>query len=86
MTRAPRRILSEFLPSAYPPFAWLVNSLIGFGPRAAVQPGFSMIPYPTSILFRLTRAIEQAASDLKNGRQLSSADAVDMKQFEEILS
>jgi hypothetical protein len=34
----------------------------------------------------MTKAIERAASDLKNGRQLSPADAVDMKQFEEILS
>jgi hypothetical protein len=34
----------------------------------------------------MTKAIERAASDLENGRQLSLADAVDMKQFEEILS
>src|SRR5437762_2165867 len=55
-------------------------------PKQFFELGFSMILYPTSILFRLTKAIERAASDLKNGRQMPSADAVDMKAFEEILS
>jgi len=48
--------------------------------------GFSMILYPTSILFRMAKAIERGASDLKNGHPMSSVDGVDMKQFEEILS
>jgi 2-methylisocitrate lyase-like PEP mutase family enzyme len=49
--------------------------------RAWVQ----YILYPTSILFRMTKGTERAASDLKNRRQLSLADAVEMKEFEEIL-
>jgi hypothetical protein len=34
----------------------------------------------------MTKAIECATSDLKNGRQMPPAEAVNMKQFEEILS
>src|SRR5437773_1885822 len=48
--------------------------------------GFNMILYPTSILFRMAKAIERGASDLKNGHRMLSVDGVDMKQFEEILS
>jgi 2-methylisocitrate lyase-like PEP mutase family enzyme len=55
-------------------------------PKQFFELGFSMILYPTSILFRMTKAVERAASDLKNGRQMPLADAVDMKTFEEILS
>jgi len=45
-----------------------------------------MILYPTSILFRLTKAIARAAYDLKNGHPMSTTQAVDMKDFEDILS
>jgi hypothetical protein len=44
-----------------------------------------MILYPTSILFRATRAIELAAIDLLAGRPLSRANSVDMKVFEDIV-
>jgi 2-methylisocitrate lyase-like PEP mutase family enzyme len=47
--------------------------------------GFTMILYPTSILFRATRAIELAAIDLLAGRPLSPANSVDMKVFEDIV-
>src|SRR5438874_7058061 len=54
-------------------------------PKQFFELGFSMILYPTSILFRLTKAIEGAAADLKNGQPLSTTEAVDMKEFEEVL-
>jgi len=48
--------------------------------------GFSMILYPTSIIFRVSKAIAQAAKDLKSGREMSESDALNMKQFEEIVA
>jgi 2-methylisocitrate lyase-like PEP mutase family enzyme len=47
--------------------------------------GFTMILYPTSVLFRATRAIERALADLIAGRPLSAEDSVDMERFEEIV-
>lgn len=47
--------------------------------------GFTMLLYPTSILFRAARAIERAAQDLLHGKALLLKDAVNMKQFEEIV-
>jgi len=55
-------------------------------PKQFFELGFSMILYPTSILFRLTKAIARAAYDLKNGHPMSTTQAVDMKDFEDILS
>jgi 2-methylisocitrate lyase-like PEP mutase family enzyme len=46
---------------------------------------FDMLLYPTTILFRLTRAIELAVADLRASRPLSTADSVDMDQFEDIV-
>ena len=47
--------------------------------------GFSMILYPTTVLFRLTRAIEKALAALKAGRPMAEGDAVDLDGFEEIV-
>lgn len=47
--------------------------------------GFSMILYPTTLLFRATRAIQRAAADLRAGKPLDKDDAVDMKTFEKIV-
>jgi 2-methylisocitrate lyase-like PEP mutase family enzyme len=47
--------------------------------------GFAMILYPTTILFRMTRAIEQSLASLKRGRPLAQGDAVDLAGFEEIV-
>jgi hypothetical protein len=47
--------------------------------------GFSMILYPTTVLFRLTRAIEKALSGLKAGKPLAEGDAVSLDGFEEIV-
>ena len=50
--------------------------------RQFFELGFSMILYSTSILFRMTKAIQRSASDIRKDRPLPVADAVDMKQFE----
>jgi 2-methylisocitrate lyase-like PEP mutase family enzyme len=47
--------------------------------------GFAMILYPTTILFRLTRAIEKALTGLKAGKPLPAGEAVDLDGFEEIV-
>ncbi len=47
--------------------------------------GFSMLLYPTSVLFRAARAIERALDDLKAGRPMPADDAVDFAAFEEIV-
>jgi 2-methylisocitrate lyase-like PEP mutase family enzyme len=47
--------------------------------------GFTMILYPTTILFRLTRAIEQALTDLMAGLPMPKDETVDMDRFEQIV-
>ncbi|HEX3356197.1 MAG TPA: isocitrate lyase/PEP mutase family protein [Tepidisphaeraceae bacterium] len=54
-------------------------------PEQFGEMGFSMILYPTSILFRSTHAIQSAARDLRSGRPLEVEHAVDMKTFEKIV-
>jgi len=55
-------------------------------PAEFFQLGFSMILYPTSILFPMTKVLERAANDVKNGREMRQSEAVDMNRFEEIIS
>jgi 2-methylisocitrate lyase-like PEP mutase family enzyme len=47
--------------------------------------GFSMILYPTTVLFRMTRAIERALADLLAGHPMPEQDAVNRVSFEEIV-
>jgi 2-methylisocitrate lyase-like PEP mutase family enzyme len=47
--------------------------------------GFTMILYPTTLLFRLTHALQQAAKDLRAGRPLRKDQSVDMDEFEKIV-
>lgn len=49
------------------------------------QLGFSMILYPTSVLFRLMHASEQALRDLHAGKPLDEGDSVDMQRFEDVV-
>jgi 2-methylisocitrate lyase-like PEP mutase family enzyme len=54
-------------------------------PEQLGEMGFTMILYPTSILFRCTRAIQKATADLRAGRPLEKNESVDMKTFEKIV-
>jgi 2-methylisocitrate lyase-like PEP mutase family enzyme len=47
--------------------------------------GFSMILYPTTILFQTTRATEIALEVLRKGKAMVPRRGVDMKHFEEIV-
>jgi 2-methylisocitrate lyase-like PEP mutase family enzyme len=47
--------------------------------------GYTMLLYPTTLLFRAARALQQAAEDLRAGKPLDKDDAVDMKAFLKIV-
>ena len=47
--------------------------------------GYTMVLYPTTILFRAAYAIRKAAEDLRAGRQIDKEHAVDMDEFEQIV-
>jgi methylisocitrate lyase len=47
--------------------------------------GYSMILYPTSVLFGLARATERILTGLRHGRRLNPSSSVDMERFEEIV-
>ena len=47
--------------------------------------GFSMILYPTSVLFRITRTIERSLADLRQGKPMARGDGVDLAEYEAIV-
>jgi 2-methylisocitrate lyase-like PEP mutase family enzyme len=47
--------------------------------------GFSMILYPTSLLFRAVRAIERGLADLRQGKKMDKADGLDLTQYEDLV-
>lgn len=47
--------------------------------------GYSMILYPTSVLFRLAFATGQALADLRAGKPLDPSASLDMKAFEDLV-
>jgi 2-methylisocitrate lyase-like PEP mutase family enzyme len=50
-------------------------------PEEFGEMGYTMVLYPTTILFRVARALQRAAADLRAGKALDADDAVDMKSF-----
>ncbi|HEY6213020.1 MAG TPA: isocitrate lyase/PEP mutase family protein [Vicinamibacterales bacterium] len=44
--------------------------------------GFSMILYPTSLLFRAARAIERGLADLRQGKRMEKGDGLDLEEYE----
>jgi len=69
----------------------IANMLEGGGQTPILPPkelhrmGFQMITYPTTVLFRVTRAIQRALQDLKDGKPLPPDDSVDFDTFEGIV-
>ena len=47
--------------------------------------GFSMILYPTSLLFRAIRAIERGLADLRQGKRMDQTDGIDLAAYEAIV-
>ncbi|WP_206245752.1 isocitrate lyase/PEP mutase family protein [Novosphingobium terrae] len=49
------------------------------------QMGFSMILYPTSVLFQIARASARALANLRAGRPLDPDASIDMQAFEDLV-
>jgi 2-methylisocitrate lyase-like PEP mutase family enzyme len=70
----------------------LANMLEGGGRTPVLPPselyslGFAMVAYPTSVIFRVARAIETALADLKAGRAAGNGAGVDFETFKDIVS
>jgi len=47
--------------------------------------GFSMILYPTTLLFRVVRALERALATLHEGKPTPEGEGVNLKEYEEIV-
>jgi 2-methylisocitrate lyase-like PEP mutase family enzyme len=68
----------------------IANMLEGGGQTPVLPPaelkamGFAMAAYPTSVIFRVARAIEKALADIKAGRPGASGDSVDFAGFKDI--
>src|SRR3954471_5591886 len=54
-------------------------------PEQFGEMGYTMILYPTTLLFRATHALRQAAKDLRAGTPLDRKQSVDMDEFLEIV-
>jgi 2-methylisocitrate lyase-like PEP mutase family enzyme len=69
----------------------LANMVEGGGRTPVLPPhelyrlGFAMVAYPTSLIFRVARTIENALADLKAGRP-AGKDGVDFESFKDITS
>jgi 2-methylisocitrate lyase-like PEP mutase family enzyme len=68
----------------------LANMLEGGGRTPILPPaelhdmGFAMIAYPTTLIFRVARTIENALTDLKRGIVSAGNDSVDFETFKDI--
>lgn len=69
----------------------LANMVEGGGQTPVLPPaelyrlGFNMVAYPTTLLFRVARTVENALADLKAGRAVSSGDIVGFADFKDIV-
>ena len=54
-------------------------------PRQLQDLGFTMALYPTTVLFRMTHAIEDALRTLRDGKPMDAKHSVSMKEFEVIV-
>ena len=70
----------------------LANMVEGGGRTPVLPPdelyrlGFAMVAYPTTLIFRVARAIEGALADLKAAGPAGKNDAVDFETFKDIVS
>jgi len=69
----------------------VVNVFEGGGKSPWMSPeqlqdlGFTMVLYPTTVLFRITHAMEDALATLRDGKPMDTTRAVSMKEFELIV-
>lgn len=58
------------------------NETPWLAPRDLAQLGFSMILYPTTLLFRVVRCLERALGDLRNGNPTPKKEGVTLSEYE----
>src|SRR5262249_3947056 len=77
---------------AVPRVPQIANMVEGGGRTPVLPPselyrlGFAMVAYPTSLIFRVARAVENALADLKAGRSAGKDESVDFESFKDITS
>ena len=54
-------------------------------PKDLGDMGYAMILYPTTVIFQVTKAIGKALHQLKEGKQMTASQGVNMDQFMEIV-
>jgi len=54
-------------------------------PKELGEMGYSMILYPTTVIFQVARTIQHALENLKHGKTINSRNAVDMDEFMQIV-
>jgi 2-methylisocitrate lyase-like PEP mutase family enzyme len=54
-------------------------------PRDFHAMGYTMLLYPTTVIFRVARAIQKALEDLKAGREMPADDALTFEQYEQLM-
>jgi len=54
-------------------------------PRELGEMGYSMILYPTTVIFRAARAMERAVADLRAGRRLDMKEAMTKDEFMQLV-
>jgi 2-methylisocitrate lyase-like PEP mutase family enzyme len=54
-------------------------------PKELHKLGFSMILYPTSLLFPIVKTLQLALERLRHGKQASAGESVTLNQYEEIV-
>jgi 2-methylisocitrate lyase-like PEP mutase family enzyme len=47
--------------------------------------GYTMLLYPSTVIFRVTRAIRNAVDDLKAGRPMPARESVTFEQYEDVM-
>jgi 2-methylisocitrate lyase-like PEP mutase family enzyme len=70
----------------------LAISLLEGGGKTPILPppelhlmGFTMLLYPTSVLFRIVRATERALTDLRDGKPMPATEGYSLKGFEDVV-
>jgi 2-methylisocitrate lyase-like PEP mutase family enzyme len=70
----------------------IANMVEGGGQTPVLPPdelyrlGFTMVIYPTTVLFRVACTIERALADLKTGKPMAPGDGVDFARFKDIMN
>ena len=74
------------LPAGLPALRSASAFSIARATRKMSEVGYATMAKPTSLIFRVARAIENALADLKHGRPTGENDGVDFETFKDITS